>query len=156
MDPTVPPASGESTEVLAVGRIDWEIDRRIGAATAVTRALNQSVVERRERSRERKISICWSVSVHTLTRASDNDKKNEVVNTRSQMIFLLKGPSCNLFYTAYFVFPFLLKLWKVLGRVFLFGSVYHPSAPLKSPDNTLLKGSFLFQPSGQVLFFSQM
>ena len=44
-----------------------EIDGRIGAAAAVMRSLYQSVVVKRELSREVKLSIYWSIYSPTLT-----------------------------------------------------------------------------------------
>lgn len=49
------------------GRKEREIDRRIGAASAVMRALHRSVVVKRELSRKAKLSIYQSIFVPTLT-----------------------------------------------------------------------------------------
>ncbi|XP_047467164.1 uncharacterized protein LOC125023726 [Mugil cephalus] len=49
------------------GRMEQEIDRRIGAASAVLRVLNQSVVVKRELSRKAKLSIYRAIYVPTLT-----------------------------------------------------------------------------------------
>ncbi|MDF4367610.1 hypothetical protein P3387_26150, partial [Vibrio parahaemolyticus] len=49
------------------GRMEREIDRRIGAASAVMRALNRSVVVKRELSQKAKLSIYRSIFVPTLT-----------------------------------------------------------------------------------------
>ena len=49
------------------GRMEREIDRRIGAASAVMRVLRRSVVVKRELSRKAKLSIYWSIYVPTLT-----------------------------------------------------------------------------------------
>ena len=49
------------------GRMEREVDRRIGAASAVMRALNRSVVVKKELSRKAKLSIYWSIYVPTLT-----------------------------------------------------------------------------------------
>lgn len=49
------------------GRREREIDRRIGAASAVMRALHRTVVVKRELSRKAKLSIYWSIYVPTLT-----------------------------------------------------------------------------------------
>ncbi|TWW59091.1 hypothetical protein D4764_06G0006210 [Takifugu flavidus] len=49
------------------GRMEREIDRRIGAASAVMRALNQSVVVKKELSRKAKLSIYRSIYVPVLT-----------------------------------------------------------------------------------------
>ncbi|TWW73202.1 hypothetical protein D4764_15G0005960 [Takifugu flavidus] len=47
--------------------MEREIDRRIGAASAVMRALNQSVVVKKELSRKAKLSIYRSIYVPVLT-----------------------------------------------------------------------------------------
>ncbi|XP_061618152.1 uncharacterized protein LOC133471975 [Phyllopteryx taeniolatus] len=49
------------------GRMEWEIDRRIGAASAVMRTLYRSVVVKKELSRKAKLSIYRSIFVPTLT-----------------------------------------------------------------------------------------
>ena len=49
------------------GRMEREIDRRIGAASAVMRTLHRSVVVKRELSRKAKLSIYQSIFVPTLT-----------------------------------------------------------------------------------------
>ncbi|TWW57747.1 R2DM Retrovirus-related Pol polyprotein from type II retrotransposable element [Takifugu flavidus] len=49
------------------GRMEREIDRRIGAASTVMRALHRSVVVKRELSRKAKLSIYRSIFVPTLT-----------------------------------------------------------------------------------------
>ncbi|CAM4428457.1 unnamed protein product [Leuciscus chuanchicus] len=49
------------------GRMEREIDRRIGAASAVMRALYRSVVVKKELSRKAKLSIYQSIYVPTLT-----------------------------------------------------------------------------------------
>jgi len=49
------------------GRMEREIDRRIGAASAVMRALHRSVVVKKELSRKAKLSIYQSIYVPTLT-----------------------------------------------------------------------------------------
>ena len=49
------------------GRVEREIDRRIGAASAVMRTLNRSVVVKRELSCKAKLSIYRSVYVPILT-----------------------------------------------------------------------------------------
>ena len=49
------------------GRKEREIDRRIGAASAVMRALHRSVVVKRELSRKAKLLIYQSIFVPTLT-----------------------------------------------------------------------------------------
>uniref|UniRef100_A0A8C6P3P0 Reverse transcriptase domain-containing protein n=1 Tax=Nothobranchius furzeri TaxID=105023 RepID=A0A8C6P3P0_NOTFU len=49
------------------GKLEHEIDRRIGAASAVMRALYRSVVVKRELSQKAKLSIYRSIYVPTLT-----------------------------------------------------------------------------------------
>ena len=49
------------------GRMEREIDRRIGAVSAVMRTLHGSVVVKRELSRKAKLSIYQSIYVPTLT-----------------------------------------------------------------------------------------
>ena len=49
------------------GRMEREINRRIGAASAVMRTLHRSVVVKRELSRKAKLSIYQSIFVPTLT-----------------------------------------------------------------------------------------
>ena len=49
------------------GRMEREIDRRIGAAAAIMRTLHRSVVVKRELSEKAKLSIYRSVYVPTLT-----------------------------------------------------------------------------------------
>ncbi|TWW70803.1 R2DM Retrovirus-related Pol polyprotein from type II retrotransposable element [Takifugu flavidus] len=49
------------------GRMEWEIDRQIGAASAVMRALNRSVVVKKELSRKARLSINRSIYVLVLT-----------------------------------------------------------------------------------------
>ncbi|KAK0156391.1 putative uncharacterized transposon-derived protein F52C9.6 [Merluccius polli] len=49
------------------GRMEWKIDRRIGAVSAVMRTLHGSVVVKRELSRKAKLSIYQSIFVPALT-----------------------------------------------------------------------------------------
>ena len=49
------------------GKMGREIDRRIGAASAVMRALRRSVMARRELSRKAKLSVYQLIFVSTLT-----------------------------------------------------------------------------------------
>ncbi len=49
------------------GRMELEIDRRIGAASAVMRSMYRSVVVKKELSRKAKLSIYRSIYVPTLT-----------------------------------------------------------------------------------------
>jgi len=48
-------------------KMEWEMDRRIGAASAVMRALYRSVVVKRKLSRKAKLSIYRSIYVPILT-----------------------------------------------------------------------------------------
>ncbi|KAK0133884.1 PAN2-PAN3 deadenylation complex catalytic subunit PAN2 [Merluccius polli] len=64
------------------GRTEREIDRRIGAASAVTRTLRGSVVVKRELSRKAKLSIYQSIYVPALTYEQDRGYK------RPEMSFL--------------------------------------------------------------------
>ncbi len=52
---------------MSEGRMEREIDRRIGAASAVMRAMYRSIVEKKELSRKAKLSIYRSIYVPTLT-----------------------------------------------------------------------------------------
>ncbi|XP_051775984.1 uncharacterized protein LOC127526050 [Erpetoichthys calabaricus] len=52
---------------MSEGRMEREIDRRIGAASTVMRALHRSVVVKKELSRKAKLSIYQSIYVPTLT-----------------------------------------------------------------------------------------
>ena len=49
------------------GKMEREMDRRIGAASAVMRMLYRTVVVKRELSHKAKLSIYWSIYVPTLT-----------------------------------------------------------------------------------------
>jgi len=49
------------------GKMEWEMDRRIGAASAVMPALYRSVVMKRELSLKAKLSIYRSIYIPTLT-----------------------------------------------------------------------------------------
>jgi len=49
------------------GRLELEMDRRIGDLSAVMRALLQAVLVKRELSWKEKLSIHWSIFVPTLT-----------------------------------------------------------------------------------------
>lgn len=51
---------------MSEGRMEREIDRRIGAVSAVMRALYRSVVVKRELSRKARLSIYWLIYVPTL------------------------------------------------------------------------------------------
>ncbi|KAI3369679.1 hypothetical protein L3Q82_024522 [Scortum barcoo] len=50
------------------GKMEREIDRRIGAASAVMRSVYQIVVVKKELSRKAKLSIYWSIYAPTLTK----------------------------------------------------------------------------------------
>jgi len=49
------------------GKMEWEMDRRIGTVSAVIWALYWSIVGKRELSQKAKLSIYWSIYVPTLT-----------------------------------------------------------------------------------------
>uniref|UniRef100_A0A8C6MJY5 Reverse transcriptase domain-containing protein n=1 Tax=Nothobranchius furzeri TaxID=105023 RepID=A0A8C6MJY5_NOTFU len=49
------------------GRRDWEIDRRIGSASAVMRMVSRSIMVKRELSQKARLSIYWSIYVPILT-----------------------------------------------------------------------------------------
>ena len=49
------------------GRMEREIDGRIGAASAVLRALHRPVVVKKELSQKVKLSIYWSIYIPILT-----------------------------------------------------------------------------------------
>ena len=49
------------------GKMERKIDRRIGAASAVMRALRRSVVVKRELSRKQSFSVYRSIFIPTLT-----------------------------------------------------------------------------------------
>uniref|UniRef100_A0A8C5HIH4 Reverse transcriptase domain-containing protein n=1 Tax=Gouania willdenowi TaxID=441366 RepID=A0A8C5HIH4_GOUWI len=66
------------------GRMEREIDRRIGAASAVMRSLHQSVIVKRELSQKAKLSIYRSVYVPTLTYGHDLWVMTERTRSRVQ------------------------------------------------------------------------
>ncbi|KAK3569395.1 hypothetical protein QTP86_027811 [Hemibagrus guttatus] len=66
------------------GRVDREIDRRIGAAAAVMRSMYQSVVVKKELSRKAKLSIYQSIYVPTLTYGHELWVMTERVRSRIQ------------------------------------------------------------------------
>ncbi|KAK3556392.1 hypothetical protein QTP70_007987 [Hemibagrus guttatus] len=75
------------------GRMDREIDRRIGAAAAVMRSMYRSVVVKKELSRKAKLSIYQSIYVPTLTYGHELWVMTERVRSRIQeaeMSFLRK------------------------------------------------------------------
>ncbi|KAK3552087.1 hypothetical protein QTP70_034035 [Hemibagrus guttatus] len=61
------------------GRMDREIDRRIGAAAAVMRSVYRSVVVKKELSWKAKLSIYQSIYTPTLTYG--HDRKGKIPNT---------------------------------------------------------------------------
>ncbi|TWW59251.1 hypothetical protein D4764_06G0007810 [Takifugu flavidus] len=63
--------------------MEQEIDRRIGAASAVMRTLHWSVVVKRELSQKAKLSIYWSIFFPTLTYGHELCVMTE--RTRSQV-----------------------------------------------------------------------
>ncbi|KAK3510343.1 hypothetical protein QTP70_004929 [Hemibagrus guttatus] len=66
------------------GRMDREIDRRIGAAAAVMRSMYQSVVVKKELSRKAKLFIYQSIYVPTLTYGHELWVMTERVRSRIQ------------------------------------------------------------------------
>jgi len=60
--------------------MEWEIYRRIGAASAVMQALHWPVMVKKELSQKAKLSIYWSIYVPTLT----YDHKLWVVTERTR------------------------------------------------------------------------
>ncbi|KAK3531112.1 hypothetical protein QTP70_011064 [Hemibagrus guttatus] len=73
------------------GRMDLEIDRRIGAAAAVMRSMYRSVVVKKELSRKAKLSIYQSIYVPTLTYGHELWVMTERVRSRmraAEMSFL--------------------------------------------------------------------
>ncbi|KAK3573041.1 hypothetical protein QTP86_012223 [Hemibagrus guttatus] len=81
------------------GRMDHEIDRRIGAAAAVMRSMYRSVVVKKELSQKAKLSIYQSIYVPTLTYGHELWVMTERVRSRIQaaeMSFLRKVAGCSL------------------------------------------------------------
>ncbi|KAK3542195.1 hypothetical protein QTP86_017365 [Hemibagrus guttatus] len=66
------------------GRMDREIDRRIGAAAAVMRSMYRSVVVKKELNRKAKLSIYQSIYVPTLTYGHELWVMTERVRSRIQ------------------------------------------------------------------------
>ncbi|KAK3560889.1 hypothetical protein QTP86_022884, partial [Hemibagrus guttatus] len=66
------------------GRMDREIDRRIGAAAAVMRSMYRSVVVKKELSRKVKLSIYQSIYVPTLTYGHELWVMTERIRSRIQ------------------------------------------------------------------------
>ncbi|KAK3557454.1 hypothetical protein QTP70_027739, partial [Hemibagrus guttatus] len=69
---------------MSEGRMDREIDRRIGAVAAVMRSMYQSVVVKKELSRKAKLSIYQSIYVPTLTYGHELGVMTERVRSRIQ------------------------------------------------------------------------
>ncbi|KAK3526422.1 hypothetical protein QTP70_025454, partial [Hemibagrus guttatus] len=67
------------------GRMDHEIDRRIGAAAAVMRSMYRSVVVKKELSQKAKLSIYQSIYVPTLTYGHELWVMTERVRSRIQV-----------------------------------------------------------------------
>ncbi|KAK3516473.1 hypothetical protein QTP70_016707, partial [Hemibagrus guttatus] len=81
------------------GRMDCEIDRRIGAAAAVMRSMYRSVVVKKELSQKAKLSIYHSIYVSTLTYGHELWVMTERVRSRIQaaeMSFLRRVAGCSL------------------------------------------------------------
>ncbi|KAK3526405.1 hypothetical protein QTP70_025434 [Hemibagrus guttatus] len=66
------------------GRMDCEIDRRIGAAAAVMRPMYRSVVVKKELSRKAKLSIYQSIYIPTLTYGHELWVMTERIRSRVQ------------------------------------------------------------------------
>ncbi|KAI3354868.1 hypothetical protein L3Q82_004665 [Scortum barcoo] len=76
------------------GKIEREIDRRIGAASAVMRSVYRTVVVKKELSRKAKLSIYRSIYVPTLTYGHELWVMTERTRSRIQaaeMSFLRRG-----------------------------------------------------------------
>ncbi|KAK3522957.1 hypothetical protein QTP86_010312 [Hemibagrus guttatus] len=69
---------------MSEGRMDREIDRRIGAAAAVMRSMYRSVVEKKELSQKAKLSIYQSIYAPTLTYGHELWVMTERVRSRIQ------------------------------------------------------------------------
>ncbi|KAK3516227.1 hypothetical protein QTP70_006372 [Hemibagrus guttatus] len=81
------------------GRMDCEIDRRIGAAAAVMQSMYQSVVVKKELSRKAKLSIYQSIYVPTLTYGHELWVMTKRIRSRLQsaeMSFLRRVAGCSL------------------------------------------------------------
>ncbi|KAI3351447.1 hypothetical protein L3Q82_020304 [Scortum barcoo] len=67
------------------GKMEREMDRRIGAASAVLQTLVRSVVVKRELSQKAKLSIYWSIYIPTLTYDHElwvmTERTDEIVDT---------------------------------------------------------------------------
>ncbi|KAK3546351.1 hypothetical protein QTP70_025761, partial [Hemibagrus guttatus] len=75
------------------GRMDREIDRRIGAAAAVMRSMYRSVMVKKELSRKAKLSIYQSIYVPTLTYGHELWVMTERVRSRIQAAERVAGCS---------------------------------------------------------------
>ncbi|KAK3520218.1 hypothetical protein QTP70_019360 [Hemibagrus guttatus] len=81
------------------GRMDCEIDRRIGAAAAVMQSMYRSVVVKKELSRKAKLSIYQSIYAPTLTYGHELWVMTERVGSQIQaaeMSFLHRVAGCSL------------------------------------------------------------
>ncbi|KAK3564249.1 hypothetical protein QTP86_012027 [Hemibagrus guttatus] len=67
------------------GRMDREIDRRIGAAAALMRSMYLSVVLKKELSQKAKLLIYQSIYVSTLTYSHELWVMNERIRSRIQV-----------------------------------------------------------------------
>ncbi|KAK3546888.1 hypothetical protein QTP86_003816 [Hemibagrus guttatus] len=95
------------------GRMDGEIDRRIGAAAAVTRSMYWSVVGKKELSRKAKLSIYQSIYVPTLTYGHELWVMTERIRSRIQaaeMSFLRRVAGCSATQEELGVEPLLLHI----------------------------------------------
>ncbi|KAK3524866.1 hypothetical protein QTP86_010089 [Hemibagrus guttatus] len=84
---------------MSEGRMDREVDRRIGAAAAVMRSMYRSVVVKKELSRKAKLSIYQSIYIPTLTYAHELWVMTERIRSRIQaakMSFLRRVAGCSL------------------------------------------------------------
>ncbi|KAK3539665.1 hypothetical protein QTP70_011111 [Hemibagrus guttatus] len=84
---------------MSEGRMDREIDRRIGAAAAVMRSMYRSVVMKKKLSRKAKLSIYQSIYVPTLTYGHELWVMTERIRSRIQaaeMSFLCRVAGCSL------------------------------------------------------------
>ncbi|KAK3521248.1 hypothetical protein QTP70_001543 [Hemibagrus guttatus] len=81
------------------GRMDREIDRRIGAAAAVMRSMYRSVVVKKELSRKAKLAIYQSIYVPTLTYGHELWVMTERVRSwiqAAELSFLRRVAGCSL------------------------------------------------------------
>ncbi|KAI3369123.1 hypothetical protein L3Q82_026082 [Scortum barcoo] len=76
------------------GKMEREIDRRIGAASAVMRSVYRTVVVKKELSRKAKLSIYRSIYVPTLTYGHElwvMTEKDKIMRIQAEMSFLHRG-----------------------------------------------------------------